>query len=389
MAWANMTRVVCLDQESQRRTWCSSRPRPLPVGDVRAAALREPGPHPVGRGRGDQPEHADRHAADEPHDAERRREDPGPLPQPLRRQQHGRSSHRPRPGHESPSRFQRRSPPIEPAVGGPEYPAAMSVIDWLLDGDPAIRWQVLRDLGNAFPDEVAAERARVVHDGWAARLLALEGPDGLWEGGACFPASYTGGEPGQPWTPTMHTLQTLQLFGLDPASESARRAIALVARNGRWEHAGQRYFDGEVEPCINGRTIATGAYFGVDVAAIVERILGEQLSDGGWNCEAENGSVRSSFHTTICVLEGLLEHERATGGSAEVTAARVRGQEYLLERRMFRSLSTGEVVRPEWTLFSFPTRWHYDVLRGLDYLRSADVEPDERCAEAVGLVEMR
>ena len=192
------------------------------------------------------------------------------------------------------------------------------MIDWLLDGDPAIRWQVLRDLTDASPDEVAAERARVEHEGWGARLLALEDPDGLWDGGACFPAAYTGGEPGQPWTATMHTLQTLQLLGLDPASESARRAIALVAENGRWEHDGQRYFDGEVEPCINGRTIETGAYFGVDVAPIVERILGERLADGGWNCEAENGSVRSSFDTTINVLDGLLEFERATGGSDEV-----------------------------------------------------------------------
>ena len=141
------------------------------------------------------------------------------------------------------------------------------MIEWLLEGDPAIRWQVLRDLTDASPDEVAAERARVEHEGWGARLLALEDADGLWDGGACFPAAYAGGEPGQPWTATMHTLQTLQLLGLDPASESARRAIALVAENGRWEHAGQRYFDGEVEPCINGRTIETGAYFGVDVSA--------------------------------------------------------------------------------------------------------------------------
>src|SRR3954471_19276212 len=153
----------------------------------------------------------------------------------------------------------------------------MSVIDWLLDGDPAIRWQVLSDLTDASPGEVAAERARVEHEGWGARLLAAEDPDGLWAGGACFPASYRGDEPGQPWTATMHTLQTLQLLGLDPESPSARRAVALVAENGRWEHEGQRYFDGEVEPCINGRTIETGAYFGVDVAAIVERILAERL----------------------------------------------------------------------------------------------------------------
>ena len=129
---------------------------------------------------------------------------------------------------------------------------------------------------------VAAERARVERDGWGARLLALEDPDGLWDGGACFPGSYTGSEPGQPWTATMHTLQTLRLLGLDPASESARRAIGLVAENGRWEHAGQRYFDGEVEPCINGRTIEAGAYFGVDVGAIVERVLAERQSDGRW-----------------------------------------------------------------------------------------------------------
>jgi len=188
------------------------------------------------------------------------------------------------------------------------------VIGWLLDGDPAIRWQVLSDLTDAPAGEVAAERARVAYDGWGARLLALEDPDGLWDGGACFPASYNGDEPGQPWTATMHTLQTLQILGLGPASHSARRAIGLVAENGRWEHAGQRFFDGEVEPCINGRTIETGAYFGVDVAAVVERILAERLADGGWNCEAENGSVRSSFDTTINVLDGLLEFERAAGG---------------------------------------------------------------------------
>ena len=203
---------------------------------------------------------------------------------------------------------------------------------------------MLRDLTDASPDEVAAERARVEREGWGARLLALEDADGLWDGGACFPASYTGGEPGQPWTTTMHTLQTLQIFGLDPASEAARRAIALIAEHGRWEHAGQRYFDGEVEPCINGRTIETGAYFGVDVSPIVERILGERLADGGWNCEVENGSVRSSFDTTINVLDGLLEFERATGGSAAVREARRSGEEYLLERGLFRRKSTGEVV---------------------------------------------
>jgi hypothetical protein len=266
------------------------------------------------------------------------------------------------------------------------YHAAVSVIDWLFESDPAIRWQVLRDLTDASPGESAAERARVEREGWGARLLALQGADGSWDGGACFPADYTGDEPGQPWTATMHTLQTLQIFGLDPASEPARRAIALVAEHGRWEHAGQRYFDGEVEPCINGRTIETGAYFGVDVAPLVERILGERLPDGGWNCEAEYGSVRSSFHTTITVLDGLLAFERATGGSAEVRQARHSGEEYLLERGLFRRKSTGEVADAAYLDFAFPYYWHHDVLRALDYFSRSGTKPDPRLAEAVEIV---
>jgi hypothetical protein len=262
----------------------------------------------------------------------------------------------------------------------------MDVIDWLLDGDPAIRWQVLDDLTHASDEEVAAERSRVEHEGWGARLLAAEGADGLWDGGACFPGDYAGGEPGQPWTSTMHTMQTLEILGLDPASERARTATALVAENCRWEHAGQRYFDGEVEPCINGRTIEAGAYLGVDVAPIVERIVGERLADGGWNCEAENGSVRSSFDTTINVLDGLIEFERATGGSAEVGEARRGGEEYLLERNLFRRKSTGEVVNPAYLEFAFPYYWHYDVLRVLDYFRRAGAPADPRMAEAVEIV---
>ena len=262
----------------------------------------------------------------------------------------------------------------------------MEVLAWLLEGDPAIRWQVLQDLTDASADEVAAERARIEREGWGARLLALEDPDGLWAGGACFPASYRGEGEGQPWTATMHTLQTLQLLGLDPASDPARRGISLIAANGRWEHEGQRYFDGEVEPCINGRTIHTGAYFGVDVTTIVDRILDERLDDGGWNCEAGRGSVRSSFDTTINVLEGLLELERATTAGVEVRAARLAGEEYLLARSLFRRKSDGEVVDPAYLDLAFPYYWHYDVLRALDHFRRSGAEPDPRMAEAVEVV---
>ena len=217
----------------------------------------------------------------------------------------------------------------------------MAVLDWLLDSDPAIRWQVLRDLADGKPDIVAAERDRVATEGWGARLLALQGEDGQWEGGALFPArsatSGNGEQPkGQPWTATAYSLVNLYDFGVDPRSDKVRRAVAQVREHCRWEHAGQPFFSGEVEPCINGMTVALGAYFDQDVDAVVARLLGEQLEDGGWNCEVENGSVRSSFHTTIRVLEGLLAHERATGGSAESIATRRRGEEYLLERKLFR-----------------------------------------------------
>jgi hypothetical protein len=264
-----------------------------------------------------------------------------------------------------------------------------NVLNWLLDGDPAIRWQTMRDLGTATPEEITAARGLVETKGWGARLLALEEPNGLWAGGAYSPASHDGSEPGQPWTATMHTLQTLKTLGLDPNSTSARRAIALIDENGRWEHDGQPYFEGEVEPCINGRAIESGAYFGVEVTGIVDRILSESLSDGGWNCEAENGSVRSSFHTTINVLEGLLEYERASDDSNDVSEARIRAEEFLLDRSLFRRKSTGEVVDPKYLDFAFPFYWRYDILRALDYFSLAGAPPDPRMAEAVEIVQSK
>ena len=268
----------------------------------------------------------------------------------------------------------------------------MSVLDWLLDSDPSIRWQVLRDLADAKAEVVAAERGRVATEGWGARLLALQGEDGQWDGGALFPGGRRyfdeahADHEGQPWTATAYSLELLRDFGVDPRCEQVRRAVALVRDNSHWEHDLQPFFAGEVEPCINGVVVVLGAYFDQDVDGVVARLLGEQLGDGGWNCEAENGSVRSSFYTTIRVLEGLLAHERATGGSAESIAARRRGEEYLLERNLFRRKSTGEVVDPAWLQFSFPTRWHYDALRGLEYFWGAGDLPDRRLDEAIHLL---
>jgi hypothetical protein len=268
------------------------------------------------------------------------------------------------------------------------------IMPWLLDSDPSIRWQVMRDLTGAPAEEVAAERARVATEGAGARLLGLQGADGRW-GGAAW---------NRGWNSTMHVLMLLRDLGLDPASDQARRAVGRVRDGVTWtgcgppECDGNPFFAGEVEPCINGQVGAVGAYFGQDVRGIVDRLLAEQLPDGGWNCEAASGSTRSSFNTTICVLEALLEHGLRAGSSPEVTAARLRGEAYLLERRLFRRRSTGAVIdhdrkdgpaggrgHPAWTRFAFPTWWHYDVLRGLEYLRRAGVAPDERVAEAIDL----
>ncbi|HTV21100.1 MAG TPA: hypothetical protein VMG12_20585 [Polyangiaceae bacterium] len=260
-----------------------------------------------------------------------------------------------------------------------------SVIDWLShSSEPAIRWQVKRDLCAAPASDVSDERARIASEGAGAQLLAQQGADGSWGGTAW----------NRGWDSTMHVLMLLRELGLDPASDEARRALGLVRERVTWQgdpaYAGNPFFAGEVEPCINGQVAAVGAYFGQDVSGIVERLLAEQRPDGGWNCDTS--STRSSFNTTLCVLDALLEWERAGGAGLAQTESRRRGQEYLLERGLLRRRSTGERIERDrkggavWSSFAFPTWWHFDVLRGLDYLRSAGVAPDERVAEAVALV---
>lgn len=262
--------------------------------------------------------------------------------------------------------------------------------------DPSIRWQVMRDLLDSPSAEWEAERSRVETKGWGARLLSYEDDDGQWAGGAFFPADFDFAEwreIGQPWTATSHVLDQLREFGLQPSSDAAKRAVDLVGVNSRWEHDGQPFWEGEVEECINGRTVASGAYFGVDVSPIVERLVDERLEDGGWNCERANGSVRSSFASTINVLEGLIAYERATGGTPRSRRARLSGEEYLLRRALFRRLGTGGPADERFLRFTHPSRWRYDVLRALDYFRDSGittgVDPDPRLEEAIDHVRSR
>ena len=263
----------------------------------------------------------------------------------------------------------------------------MEVMEWLLDSDPAIRWQVMRDLTGEQTDLVQTERARVAHEGWGAELLGLQDANGHWDGGTYRPGWVEESKPFfDAWTATHFSLQLLRDFGLDPDSPEAKQALPLVRDNVRWEANGALYFEGETEPCMNGLALANGAYFGEAVDGIVDILLNGHLEDGGWNCWAEYGATVSSFHTTICVLEGLLAWEHAGGSSDEVATARLKGEEYLLERGLMRTRSTGQIIDPRFTMFSFPAYWYYDVLSGLDYFRSTGAAFDERCTEAIDLV---
>jgi hypothetical protein len=253
----------------------------------------------------------------------------------------------------------------------------MSTVDWLLDSDPAISWQAMRDLTDAPPAAVAAERARVPHEGIGARILACQGADGAW---------HKGNAPS--WLPTLFTMQLLRATGVDPVEPAVDAAVTSLNAGFRWHeaHGAKPFFEGEVEPCINGGTLALGGYFGRPSQDLARRLISEQLEDGGWNCDAPK-SVRSSYHTTICVLEGLLEYERAVGFTPELAAARDRGHNYLLERALFRRRSTGEVASPAFLKFAYPPRYCYDVLRALDYFRDAGVQPDARMDDALQVVE--
>ncbi|GAB3083938.1 hypothetical protein GCM10027080_37140 [Pedococcus soli] len=290
------------------------------------------------------------------------------------------------------------------------------VVQWLLRGDPAIRWQVLRDLVDASETVVATERARVGHEGWGARLLALRAPDGQWANGACFPGTATfaeataqalaageppppfpstdaepaevpsdgsGAEPGQPWTATYPVLLDLCHLGAPPSSPVMQETARLVARNCRWEYDGLPFFDGEVDCCINAGTILIGTYLRVNIDRPVHRLVADQMPDGGWNCWPTTRTSPSSFASTLDVIDALLRWERQTGGSEEVRRARQAGEEYLLRRNLLRSLRTGEVVNPQWGLFSYPPRWYYDLLKATEYFARRGGTPDPRVDEAV------
>jgi hypothetical protein len=269
-----------------------------------------------------------------------------------------------------------------------------TLLEWLLDTDPALRWQVERDVQAESRDVWEATRARIATEGLGARLLALQDADGQWAGGAYFPGDFDFNGPeaaegaGQPWTATTWSLNTLRDWGLDAAALTG--TAELLGANGRWEYNNGPYWEGEVDCCINGYTLANGAWLGADVSGLAQWFVDHRMTDGGWNCEWEEGSTRSSFASTLNSLKGILYYESVTGGSDALREARHGAEEYLLERRLLYRRSTGELVGEWVTRFAYPFRWFYSALNAVDYFRAAaaqdDASPDPRLADAIDVI---
>lgn len=256
------------------------------------------------------------------------------------------------------------------------------ILNWLLDGDPAIRWQVQRDLLDEPLRVYEAEQQRVAKEGWGARLLALQDDDGRWGGGLYSPK----------WTSTTYTLLALRMLGLPAGNPQARAGCRLLLEQGLFPDGGINFshYAKHSETCITGMVLSILAHFQYPdprLKTIAEHLLGQQMADGGWNCRSYDGDTHSSFNTTLLVLEGL----HAYGGvvpeeAARLQAAQARGREFLLQHRLYRSHRTNEVVSQGMTRFPFPPRWQYDVLRALDYFQNVKAERDERLADAIDLL---
>ncbi|HYM21821.1 MAG TPA: hypothetical protein VEU08_01375 [Vicinamibacterales bacterium] len=255
-----------------------------------------------------------------------------------------------------------------------------AVIRWLLAGDVAIRWQVLQDILQRPAREVLKTRQRVAREGWGARLLTRQDAEGTWGGGLYNPK----------WTSTTYTMLLLRDLGLPPKNGQAHSACGILLDRGVRPDGGVNFVSGRSETCVTGMTLSIVAYFRHDderLDEIVKHLLRQQMPDGGWNCRRWRGATHSSMHSTISVLEGLRFYELLGGPrSGEVRRAQVRGQEFLLQHRLFRSHRTGHVIRSEFQRMSFPPRWHYDILRALDHFRAVDAPKDPRLAESVEIV---
>lgn len=271
-------------------------------------------------------------------------------------------------------------------------PQTDGAIQWLLEGDPAIRWQTLRDLVGAAERTIEREQRKVARDGWGARLLAKQDPDGRWAGGLSSDAGLYSPK----WISTTYTMLLLRDFGLPANNRQARKACRLLLEGGLQPDGGigldtWAKWTRQSETCVTGMVLSILSHFEYDddrLDTIAGHLLEKQMPDGGWNCRRPYGATHSSVHTTILALEALRLYELYRGRQLKaVRLAQRRGREFLLVHRLFRSHRTGEIIKPVFIRFSFPPRWHYDVLRALDYFRAVDAPRDPRLADAIDIVD--
>jgi hypothetical protein len=260
-------------------------------------------------------------------------------------------------------------------------------LEWLLSGDPAIRWQTL-DLAGATEAAVLRERRKVAREGWGKQLLSVQAPEGTWAGGLYTPK----------WTSTTYTMLLLRDFGLSASNWQAQKACKLLLEGGLQPDGGLNYgtwakWSHKSETCVTGMVLSLHSYFeyeDVRLDGIASHLLERQMPDGGWNCLLASGATHASVHTTISVLEGLRYYELHRGRERrrlrELRDAQSRGREFLLVHRLFRSHRTGDIIKPIFLRFSFPPRWHYDILRALDYFQAVDAPRDPRLEEAIDIV---
>ena len=256
-------------------------------------------------------------------------------------------------------------------------------IEYLMGGDPAIRWQAMRDLLGAPAEEWQKERARVAKEGWGARILAEQKADGSWP-------------PGR-WTASIWTFLTLMELGVPPDDKRLAGAFDQVAGRlmPKGETVSREDLKTRMDLCHLGFWLRIGGYFSPQderLTPLWETILNLQMEDGGWNCRIRTkpGVKHSSFHTTFNILEGLREAAMAGCIPMDVfEASEARALEFMLQHQMYRSDKTGEVVHHRFLELSFPSYWHYTVLRGLDYVRQTPFIADLRLTDPLSFLESR
>jgi len=256
-------------------------------------------------------------------------------------------------------------------------------ITWLLEGDLAVQYQIHRDLLHSRVSLQKKLQARIEKEGWGAQFLSKQQENGHWGRGFYQPK----------WTSTHYTLLDLKNIGLAQDNIFARKSVRMIFEQAIGQDGSVNYSktlkDSDV--CINGMVVNFAAYFrmmGKRLDSLIEYLLATQMRDGGWNCEHVRGATHSSLHTTISVLEGLLEYKKAGGDHRikEIEKAELKGIEFILIHRLYQSHRTGKIIDKKMLMLSYPSRWRSDILRALDYFQAARIEYDSRMDPAIEIL---